>query len=59
MDGTLVNTLPDIAAAIDAALAELRMHPLAVEPIGVFIGNGSRFACSMNSLRSMSANNMR
>ena len=42
MDGTLVNTLPDIAAAINAALAELRLQPLAAERIGVFIGKGPR-----------------
>jgi phosphoglycolate phosphatase len=42
MDGTLVNTLPDIAAAINTALAELRLPPLAAERIGVFIGKGAR-----------------
>ncbi len=42
MDGTLVNTLPDIAAAINAALAEMRLQPLAAERIGVFIGKGPR-----------------
>jgi phosphoglycolate phosphatase len=42
MDGTLVNTLPDIAAAINEALAEMRLQPLAAERIGVFIGKGPR-----------------
>jgi phosphoglycolate phosphatase len=42
MDGTLVDTLPDIAAAINEALAELRLQPLAAERIGVFIGKGPR-----------------
>lgn len=42
MDGTLVDTLPDIAAAINEALAELRLQPLPAERIGVFIGKGPR-----------------
>lgn len=42
MDGTLVDTLPDIASAINAALAEMRLQPLDVERIGVFIGKGPR-----------------
>ena len=42
MDGTLVNTLPDIAAAINEALAEMRLQPVAAERIGVFIGKGPR-----------------
>ena len=42
MDGTLVNTLPDIAVAINDALAEMRLQPLAAERIGVFIGKGPR-----------------
>ena len=42
MDGTLVDTLPDIAAAMNAALAELRLQPLATERISVLIGKGPR-----------------
>ncbi len=42
MDGTLVDTLPDIAAAMNAALLELHLRPLATERIGVFIGKGPR-----------------
>jgi phosphoglycolate phosphatase len=42
MDGTLVDTLPDIAAAMNAALAELQLQPLAAERIGVFVGKGPR-----------------
>jgi phosphoglycolate phosphatase len=42
MDGTLVNTLPDIAAAINEALAEMRLQPVGAERIGVFIGKGPR-----------------
>src|ERR1700760_4511891 len=46
MDGTLVNTLPDIAGAINDALAELRLQPLPPERIGVFIGKGPRSLAS-------------
>jgi phosphoglycolate phosphatase len=42
MDGTLVDTLPDIAAAMNEALAEMRLQPLSAERIGVFIGKGPR-----------------
>ena len=42
MDGTLVDTLPDIAAAINATLDELGLAPLPKERIGVFIGKGPR-----------------
>ena len=42
MDGTLVDTLPDIAAAINEARAEMRLQPLSAERIGVFIGKGPR-----------------
>jgi phosphoglycolate phosphatase len=42
MDGTLVDTLPDIALAMNAALAGLRLQLLAAECIGVFIGKGPR-----------------
>lgn len=42
MDGTLVDTLPDIAAAMNAALNELRLQPLSTERIGVFVGKGPR-----------------
>ena len=42
MDGTLVDTLPDIAAAINEALTEMRLQPLSAERIGEFIGKGPR-----------------
>jgi len=60
MDGTLANTLPDIAAAMNTALAELRLQPLAAERIGVFIGKDP---CSLPLFDKqpslMSANRMR
>ena len=46
LDGTLVDTLPDIAGAINAALVELRLPTLPVERIGVFIGKGPRALAS-------------
>jgi phosphoglycolate phosphatase len=42
LDGTLVDTLPDIAGAVNSALVELNLDPLPVERIGVFIGKGPR-----------------
>jgi phosphoglycolate phosphatase len=46
MDGTLVDTLPDIAGAVNAALDELGLTPLPVERIGVFVGKGPRILAS-------------
>jgi phosphoglycolate phosphatase len=42
LDGTLVDTLPDIAAAVNAALAELGLPALAAAHIAGLIGNGPR-----------------
>lgn len=42
MDGTLVDTLPDIAAAVNAALAELKLRALDPVRIATLIGNGPR-----------------
>lgn len=42
MDGTLVDTLPDIAAAVNAALRDLRLQPLPAATIATLIGNGPR-----------------
>jgi len=42
MDGTLVDTLPDIAAAVNAALVELGLHTLDPAHIATLIGNGPR-----------------
>ena len=42
MDGTLVDTLPDIAAAMNAGLTELGLRTLDVARIGSFIGKGPR-----------------
>lgn len=42
LDGTLVDTLPDIAAAMNAALSELGMIESTQATIGTFIGRGPR-----------------
>jgi phosphoglycolate phosphatase len=42
LDGTLVDTLPDIAAGMNAALVELDLRPLDTQLIGSFIGKGPR-----------------
>jgi phosphoglycolate phosphatase len=42
MDGTLVDTLPDIAAAVNAALAGLGLRALDNAHIATLIGNGPR-----------------
>ena len=42
MDGTLVDTLPDIAAAVNGALLELGLHALDATQIATLIGNGPR-----------------
>ena len=42
MDGTLVDTLPDIAVAVNAALRDLGLRALDEARIGTLIGNGPR-----------------
>ncbi len=42
LDGTLVDTLPDIAAAMNAALTGMGLRTLNVERIGSFVGKGPR-----------------
>lgn len=40
LDGTLVDSAPDIAAAVDGMLLELGRMPLGIEPVRHFLGNG-------------------
>ena len=42
MDGTLVDTLPDIAAAVNGALGEFGLHALDEPHVATLIGNGPR-----------------
>jgi len=41
LDGTLLDTVPDLAAAINAMLAELGRSPLPVSAVAAFIGKGA------------------
>lgn len=42
LDGTLVDSAPDIAAALNAALAEWQLAPLPLETIKTMVGGGAR-----------------
>jgi phosphoglycolate phosphatase len=42
LDGTLVDTAPDLAAATNHALADLGLPPLSVAELRPFIGHGSK-----------------
>lgn len=45
LDGTLVNSLPDIGAALDRALAELGLPSFTPEEYRQKVGNGARMLC--------------
>ena len=42
LDGTLVHTAPDLAAAANHALGLVGLAPVAVDELQPFIGHGSR-----------------
>ena len=42
LDGTLINSAPDIAAAVNKIMTRLAQKPLPVEYVETFIGDGSR-----------------
>ncbi|WFM72385.1 phosphoglycolate phosphatase [Halomonas sp. CKK8] len=42
LDGTLVDSVPDLAAAVDAALADLGMPPAGEPRVRDWVGNGSQ-----------------
>jgi phosphoglycolate phosphatase len=42
LDGTLVDTAPDLAAATNHALAQLGLEPIAIAKLHPFIGHGSK-----------------
>lgn len=42
LDGTLLNTLDDLAASVNAALAANSLPPRTVEEVRAFVGNGIR-----------------
>lgn len=41
LDGTLLDTVPDLAAAVNAMLAELGRPPLPIERVAAFVGKGA------------------
>lgn len=42
LDGTLVDSVPDLAAAVDAVLAECGLPPAGEAGVRNWVGNGSR-----------------
>jgi phosphoglycolate phosphatase len=42
LDGTLIDSVPDIAAAVDHMLVQLGREPAGIEAVRTWIGNGSR-----------------
>jgi phosphoglycolate phosphatase len=42
LDGTLVDTAPDIAAALAAALSEAQLAPLPIDVVKQLVGDGAR-----------------
>lgn len=42
LDGTLINSIPDLAIAINKTLASFNIDPLPLEKIKSFIGNGAK-----------------
>ena len=42
LDGTLIDSVPDLAAAVDQMLAQLGRPPAGIEAVRLWIGNGSR-----------------
>lgn len=45
LDGTLVDSLPDLAAAVNAALNDLNLPPCDIGAVAQFVGNGSYVLC--------------
>lgn len=42
LDGTLVDSVPDLATAVDRMLVELGRQPAGVEQVRTWVGNGAR-----------------
>ncbi|PMR73899.1 phosphoglycolate phosphatase [Billgrantia endophytica] len=42
LDGTLIDSVPDLAVAVDMALADLGLAPAGMENVRDWVGNGSR-----------------
>ncbi len=52
LDGTLIDSVPDLAAAIDATLEEQGQQPVGAEKVRDWVGNGS-YKLSSNALRGL------
>ncbi|WP_263261129.1 phosphoglycolate phosphatase [Pseudomonas sp. RIT-PI-S] len=42
LDGTLIDSVPDLAAAVDSMLVQLGRAPAGIDAVRMWIGNGSR-----------------
>ena len=42
LDGTLIDSVPDLAAAVDRMLVELGRPPAGLEKVRDWVGNGAR-----------------
>jgi phosphoglycolate phosphatase len=42
LDGTLIDSVPDLAAAVDKTLLQLGRAPAGIESVREWIGNGAR-----------------
>jgi phosphoglycolate phosphatase len=42
LDGTLVDSVPDLAVAVDKMLVELGREPVGIEAVRIWIGNGAK-----------------
>ena len=45
LDGTLVDTVPDIAVALNGALADFQLPSVSVNDVRRWVGNGARVLC--------------
>ncbi|MBW3566436.1 MAG: HAD hydrolase-like protein [Proteobacteria bacterium] len=53
LDGTLVDTVPDILAALNRALADLHLPEVSADDVRCWVGNGARVLCGRAVSRSV------
>ena len=58
LDGTLVNSIPDLAEATNRMLVQFNLLPLSVEEVTGFIGNGAKVQVKKALEYSMSTRNI-
>jgi phosphoglycolate phosphatase-like HAD superfamily hydrolase len=46
LDGTLIDSVPDLAAAVDDMLLKLGRKPAGIDPVREWVGNGARCWCA-------------